>query len=166
MAFIPATGTNSDTANSYCDLAFANAYHGARGNEAWVVATDQKKQQALIRATDFIERNYSGVWLGTIDPDFVGLSWPRKELTKYNSTTIPGQLKNAVCELAAEALAGDLSPVVDLTKPIVKRKKVDVLETEYFAPSAQAGKSRPVVYGYLAGLTIPRNPFNLKNVRV
>jgi hypothetical protein len=67
-------------------------------------------------------------------------------------TTIPQRLKDAQCELALRALAGDLA--ADGESNII-REKVDVLETEY-APNTVKGKVvYPLVDSLLSDLLKP-----------
>jgi len=164
MPFIPADGDNFETANSYCDVAYADDYHSLRGNDAWGVATTAKKQAALIKASDFIDQKYSGRFYGD-GMTLSGLGWPRSGLSPvYADDVIPDGIKKACCELALEALKGALSPNIAPTGT-VKRKKIDVLETEYFAPTAMT-TVRPAVDAYMRGFLLPSSCFNVPVVRV
>jgi hypothetical protein len=156
--FIPATGNNSDVANSYVDLAYADDYHALRGNTLWDAST-AAKEAALVRATDYIEQVYGQSWVGNAVT--AGLSWPRY-YALYGYDVIPDPLKKATCELALEALAGDLNPVSGGTQAVI-RKKVDVIEVEY--DKAVTAKTRPAVVGYLRSL-IGGSAYNRPVVRV
>jgi hypothetical protein len=158
VTFIPATGDNSDVANSYVDLAYASDYQTVRGNTLWA-GSDEAKQSALIRATDYIEQVYGQAWIG--NTTIIGLSWPRYN-TIYDSDVIPDPVKKATCELALEALSGSLSPVTGGTQAVI-RKKVDVIEVEY--DKAVARKARPAVDGLLRGL-LSSSAYNRPVVRV
>ncbi|HFL1951874.1 TPA: DnaT-like ssDNA-binding protein, partial [Stenotrophomonas maltophilia] len=51
----------------YGTLEGANSYHQARGNAAWAAGTEQAREGALVRATDYIDGRYrvllaSGRW--------------------------------------------------------------------------------------------------------
>jgi hypothetical protein len=138
-------------ANSYVTVAFADAYHNARGNSAWT-GTDAVKESALIRATDYIEQVYSGRWIGHQQSDNQDLSWPRTFLHPFLSSNdyhvsgqIPKSLKQAVCVLALESFTDELNPVRDRA---IRREKVDVIEVEYM-DNARNGKSRPAIDGLL-----------------
>jgi hypothetical protein len=161
MPFVAATGTNYEDANSLVSVEYANDYHTLRGNTSWT-GLDAIKQAALIKATDYIEQVYAGRWLGEIERT-EGLSWPRYGAALYEYNVIPEPLKKAVCELALEALSGDLNPVIS-PDASVKREKVDVLETEYFEPKRNY-KIRPVVSGLLAPL-LRGSAFNVPLGRV
>lgn len=161
MSFIAATGENIDEANSMVSVEYCDQYHTLRGNSLWT-GSDSVKQAALIKATDYIEQVYAGRWLGTIERTG-GLSWPRYGAGLYEDDAIPEPLKKAVCELALEALSGDLNPAIS-PDPAVKREKVDVIETEYFEPK-RGYKIRPVVAGLLAPL-LRGSAFNVPVNRV
>ncbi len=156
MAFTVEDGTGVDGANSYVTVAEADTYHSDRANAAWT-GEDAAKQAALIKATDYIEQNYQGRWLGTEDSTTQPLSFPRT----IDSGVIPDRLKQAVCVLALESLSNELNPVLDRA---VKREKVDVIEVEYM-DNAKAGKSRPAIDGLLRPF-IGGSVYNARSVRV
>jgi hypothetical protein len=144
MSLITETGTGSATSESYCSLADANAYHLARGNTTWFstdpLITDANKEEALRRATDFMEQVYRLNWYGYRVNSTQALSWPRYEVPRadynayYDSNIVPTEVRNACAELALKAAGGDLSP--DLAQRVV-REKIDVLEVEYDKNSVQ-----------------------------
>ena len=151
MAFAVEDGTIVTGANSFVTVAYADTYHGDRGNTAWT-GTDAVKEAALIKATDYIEQVYQSRWVGYLVDSDQPLSWPRT----YNihgsfhvdfdiSGDIPDRLKQAVCILALEALSDDLNPVLDRA---VKREKVDVIEVEYMDHASER-KKRPAIDGLL-----------------
>lgn len=161
MPFVAATGTNSDTANAFISVEYADAYHSLRGNVSWTgdVAT---KQAAIIRATDYIEQVYGQRFIGTPILNTV-LSWPRFVRGVDTVGYIPDNLRKAVAELALDALAGPLSP--NLTaEPQVKIREVAGLKKEFFE-AKQRPVVRPVVSGYLAPL-LSFNGLNVPVVRV
>lgn len=159
MSFIPATGTNTDTANAFCSVEYADQYHAVRGNTLWGT-NNTIKQAALIKATDFIEQVYGQRFIGTYSGE--GLSWPRYNVFQYASDTIPDVLKKATCELALEGLAGDLNPISGGQQAVI-REKVDVIEIQY--ADKITSKSRPAVSGYLSSL-LGGSAFNRPVVRV
>lgn len=120
MAFTVEDGSGVTGANSYCTLAFANEYFSDRGRDDWT-GSDDEKQQALVRATDHVERRYSYRWKGTKTQDDDGdpkgpLSWPRSGVSTKNGSIdadeIPDQLKRACVEYARLALTRkELDPV-------------------------------------------------------
>lgn len=152
MALTIETGTASATSNSYISAADATTYHSARGNTLWTGA-DSVKEAALLKAAAYLDGHYRKRWKGQkVYPITQAMEWPRVGVRVVDTpqpyhdvppsfydnaysgflaiTTIPQRLKDAQCELALRALTGELS--ADGTGNI-KREKVDVLETEYFA---------------------------------
>lgn len=151
------------TSNSYVTAADADAYFDGRAfASAWTSATTGQKEQALVYATTLLDRER---WLGAKGSTFTlaltqALAWPRRWATTleadagpeiiseyfidtalgyYSELTIPPPIVRATCELALEILrAGTTDPfTLDRTRN-VKRKKIDVIDTEYFAPGQRA----------------------------
>lgn len=56
MAFTVAPTLNY---NSYASVAAADTFHQDRGNTAWAALTNTAKEQALVRASDYIAANYT-----------------------------------------------------------------------------------------------------------
>jgi hypothetical protein len=113
-----------------------------RGNKAtWTAATDAAKNIALVEATRDIDAlNFSGARTD----DTQALDWPRTSAIDpdnpvqgyFDTDEVPVRVKNATCELAFQYIKADSTDLAAIdSKTNVKRKKVDVLETEYFAPS-------------------------------
>ena len=161
--FVAADGTNYETANSYASVSYANDYFSLRLNSAWT-GSDSVKQAALIKATDYIEQTYSQRFIGVIGNLPQLLSWPRYvPYAPIESDEIPEGVKKATCELALEALTGNLNPVID--RSVQKRiKKIDVIEYEYSEGDTQT-PLRPAVIGYLQPL-LKGSGFNRNVVRV
>jgi hypothetical protein len=145
MALVVEVGQAGADSESYASVAFATAYHAARGNAAWAaLADDGAREQKLRLATDFIEREYSEQWGGYRVGLMQALSWPRYEVpikdarTPYGALrayypydSVPALLAQACAVLALQAIDGPLSatPV-----PAVKRKKVGPIDVEMFEP--------------------------------
>lgn len=163
MAFVVETGEIVAGANSFVSLAEANDFNTDRGNAGWT-GTDQVKQAALVRATDYIEQKYDGKWLGEPVYPHQSLSWPRENVPGVASDEIPVKLKQAVCTLALEALTTDLNPAL-ARGGLVKREKVDVIEVEYM-DGAGGQTKRPAIDGMLRSLLSLSSAINLKVVRV
>lgn len=111
-------GTGVAEANSYCTVAFANAYHAAYGNpSAWSGATKTTKEDALRVATRVVDEAYGARWHGSrVDID-QALDWPRESVVDTNGTAyladdeIPVALKRWVARYALLHINGeDLSP--------------------------------------------------------
>lgn len=145
MALIVEDGSNVSGAESYATQAEADAYHSARGNDTWATLTDIEVEEALRRATDYMQETYAGKWDGYKANDVQALDWPRAFVTKkhtylstyYDDDVVPNVVKNACIELAFEAARGELTP--KQTQQVI-REKVDVLEVEYSEHSSSLPK--------------------------
>lgn len=145
MSLTVELGTGATNSESYVTVADADQYHDNRGNVPWLSLTTAEKEEALRRATDYIEQVYGLSFKGVRVTRAQALNWPRYDVEIYgyynDSNIIPVQLKNAQIELAYKAAQGDLSP--DLEQQ-VKREKVDVLEVEYMDGSTQVKRFRAI----------------------
>ena len=123
-------GTGKVDAQSYCSVAFADAYFATRNVTAWALLTQSVKESSLVKATDYLDATYT--WAGSKASSGQSLSWPRLNVVldgfDVASNTIPVRLQNACAELAYRASAAPLTE--DQGQRIVK-EKVDVLETTY-----------------------------------
>lgn len=137
MALITEDGTARADAESLCSLDAATAYHAKRGNAAWAaLASDQVRESMLVKATDYLEAVYRERWAGMRKTVSQALSWPRYYvpvrdvaiMQYYPDHVVPVAVSNACAELALRAIKGDLAPDI---KRLVKRVKVDTIETEY-----------------------------------
>ena len=139
MSLITETGTGSATGESFCSVADSLAYHAARGNATWATITTEQQEQALRRATDYMEAVYSQRWAGTRTTSVQALSWPRYNVFVNGfvtlSSSIPRAVINACSELALRASTGEL--LSDSTQQKT-RTKVDVLEVEFDKYSPQS----------------------------
>jgi len=100
-------GTGLEDANSYTSLEFADDYFSARGVSEWQVLETSKKEQLLIKATDFVDNIYQ--WYGRKEFEHQALRFPRIELRDYEGAEIngiPTCLKLAICDAALIALNG------------------------------------------------------------
>lgn len=114
-------GTGLANAESYIDVAFADAYFLKRGITQWDGLTN--KEALIIRAMDYIENNYT--YQGTKLVSTQALQFPRLICGK---TVYPIALKNAVCELALKSNEEDL--LQDISKSVIS-EKVGELEVKY-----------------------------------
>lgn len=104
MSFVVEDGTAKDDANSLVDVSYADSYCSERGLTTWA-GTNEVKQQALIRATDYLELRYSTRFLGQTNTLTQALSFPRD-----GATSVPTRIKNAVVQYAIRALKAGLMP--------------------------------------------------------
>jgi hypothetical protein len=141
------TGAGLADADALVSLAECDAYHAARGAAAWT-GDDADKESAIRRATAHLSRSITWTGVRTHGRD-QALAWPRAGVVDGEgwgiaSDEIPGEIKDACCELALIELAtpGALSPVVTPSKA-VKRRVIGPIETEYANPLAGVNESRP-----------------------
>ena len=172
MALTVEDGTIKSGAESYISASDATTYHTNRGNTAWT-GTDAVKEAALRRAAAFLDGRYRKRWKGVrTSPTTQAMEWPRTGVrlvdeftgdwppSQYDSEnygylesdTIPQRLKDAQCELALRALAGELAP--DYNGSVI-REKVDVLETEYAPGSSPGAKTYQLIDLLLSDLLNP-----------
>lgn len=136
MAFTVEDGTGVIDANAYITVAWADSYHSDRGHTAWTGA-DALKEQAIVRATDYIETRWGSRFKGSqefLDP-LQPLQWPRLYAYDVNGLAyegIPVLLKRATAEYAMRALSASLLPDPDRSQgpTTLMRKKVGPIETE------------------------------------
>lgn len=180
MALTIEDGTIVAGAESYVSAADATTYHGNRGNTAWT-GTDAVKEAALRKAAQYLDGHYRNRFKGQpVYPTTQPMAWPRAGVRLLNGpqeyygavpsfydveysgylaiTTIPQRLKDAQCELALIALSADLAPSVSAG---IKREKIDVLETEYFAGAPVGTTIYTAVNNLLADLLKPINSSDL-----
>lgn len=152
MAFTVEDGTIVAGANSYTTVADADSYFGDRANADWAALDTPTKQSLLVKATDYLVQKYRNRWKGMRVNIKQTLDWPRAgvQIEDYfdpqqgprlfpfeglaflvPTDIVPDEVKHACCEAAIRAKAAPLAP--DLKRGgMVKSKKIDVIETEYF----------------------------------
>jgi hypothetical protein len=125
-------------ATSYATVEQADEAAERRGVSAWGDLDDDQKEQALNAATldlDTLD------WIGTRYSSEQVLEWPRND-TDYATDSWPTRLVQATIELAFSYAPGIIADeatdplTVDPSSGNVKREKVGVIETEFFAPTA------------------------------
>lgn len=154
MAFDSTQG--STTQNSYVTIAEADDYIVDRGGcSDWETSN---KQAALIKATDYIERNYSHRWnTGEKANSTQRLSWPRNNAyypDEYGATYIAGvprEVKEAVYEMAIEVVQATNNNVLPKIERETKSEQVGSLKVVYM-DRASATTTYPKVEGLLAPL--------------
>lgn len=174
MALEIEDGTGKPDSNSYVTVAQARAYALARG--VTLPADDAQAEALLIQAMDYLEAQ-RGRYQGTKTyPGVQALQWPRVGVIidcdySLPDNIIPTELKNAQMQLSMEVFNGlVLLPSSD--GRVVKREKVDVIETEYMTgqdlgASGSLGPSFPAVDALLEPLfNACGGGFFLKTVRV
>lgn len=163
MALVKEDGTIVAGANSYADRTDADAYQTDRGRQAWLDATDEVKDAALVRATDYIESRFGLKFIGTPVGDVQELAWPRTGAAypatgnAFPTDEVPACVLEGAILYAEQVIGPDgddlelmteLSIVPDVDSSNVKRKKekVDVLEeeTEFFGGGEAIRTIQPI----------------------
>ena len=160
MAVIKEDGTIVANANSYADQSDADAYQTDRGRQAWLNATSEVKDAALVRATEYIEGRFALRFVGAPLGDVQTLSWPRQDAVyprtgnAFPTDEVPADIVTATILYAEQAIGPDgddlenmtelsVTPEVDATGQTItrKREKVDVLEEETEYVSGVSGST-------------------------
>ncbi len=116
FTFTVEDGTGLAGSNAYLSVTEADDYHEGRGNTAWAdgAVTTALKQDAIVRATDYIEKRFGTKFRGCRRSGDQALEWPRLDAwddSGYSFADIPVKLKQAVAEYAIRSLTlFELSP--------------------------------------------------------
>ncbi len=162
ITFVVEDGTGLLTANSYAAVADADAYHTDRGNDAWTAGVTSNKETALVRATMYLDKKYSGRWVGyPALRRLQGLQWPRVGAYIYTPVysvaighygtghygpvygnfgydylpinQIPKEVIQATCEAALRELVAPGSLMPDVTYGSIKRQSAGDTSQEWNA---------------------------------
>lgn len=162
MALVVTAGAAD--ADSYASLAEATAYFTtARGVSTWT-GTDTVKENALRKATTYLDNQYRDRWVGVRVAETQALAWPRADGYRawttplldsdgfdISTTTVPTRVKNACLEAALLALTGvSLEPRL-ARGGMVKSKQVGPLSVTYMDGASTIDRLT-VVEGLLRGL--------------
>lgn len=155
---------------NYGTIESADAYHLAAGNTAWT-GTNDAKLAALVRGSQYADTlalckrkngsvytQFGGVKAGGRDQL---LAWPRigaydVDSLNLDPDVVPHEIEEATYEAALRELAqpGYLSPDY-VPAQVIKREKVDVLETEYMGASGGADNPQQPVATLIRGIIAP-----------
>lgn len=136
MAIEVEDGTGKANAVAYVDATYADTYFGARGFTIWVGLALSEKEQALVRAGDYMNMMFR--WSGSRATTTQRMDWPRKDVVLHDvdvaSNAIPTLLKDACCEIAIRAAAGPLllDPAADSSGRLLGKvvERVGPVESE------------------------------------
>lgn len=133
--FVPEDGNGLNNANSYVSLAEASEIADVLGVDLFSnLQSDELKQKALIRATRYLEMNFSVP--GIIAVGTQRLNWPRLNVVDDSMrayTGVPQAIKEATVVLAGKSVAGTLFRDSGGTPTAqVKKQKIGPLEKEFF----------------------------------
>lgn len=143
MALVVETGAGLPNANSFSDVAAADAWFADLSDTAWAALTTADKERFLIAGTEYVNSGLLWPYTGTRETAVQALEWPRAGAFYWGgSPTIPNAYVPREIQKAAWVAAGMAR---DGTLPAmpgagsggasnVKKEKVDVLEVEYFSP--------------------------------
>ncbi len=163
MSLVTEDGTGLATAESYLSVADADTYWSNRGDSTWAAGTTAGKEEALRRATQYLDAEF--IWIGAIASTTQALGWPRAGACDHEgrdlSDMVPVLVENACAELAKEALSGALL-TVEGRDDRAKRVKAGSVEVEYMngAGSQKAYKLAslilaPVIEYRRSGASVP-----------
>lgn len=141
MTLIVEDGTGVAGAESYVGVAEMDDYSAKHGITAWpsgsTSAIIKQKEIALRRSAQYIDGHYGPEFPGRRGSSVQTLLWPRTGAALADGTPIPENsvpacIRNAQFEVAGLAVAGVELTVTTEAGPVLKRKKTDVLEKEWF----------------------------------
>lgn len=146
MTLIVESGAGSSNSDCYISLVDAATYHTSRGNAGWAaIASDELREQAILKATDYMTQIYRSLWQGFRVTHTQALDWPRTSVLvdvhiSISHDVIPVEIQRACAELALKASAGTL--YADQTQQVAK-EKIGPIETEFdiYSPVAIQYKS-------------------------
>jgi hypothetical protein len=148
------TGSGSATAESFASVADCDTYFSLRGLSIWTGLVTAEKEQALRRATDYMQQTYRDSWTGLRTSSTQALDWPRWSVpvrdlpggygtgnAYFPNNAVPSEVKTACIMLAIKAAAGELAP--DLSSQVAS-VKVGPIEKTYFQGTRQQVKYQAV----------------------
>lgn len=122
MAIVTEDGSGLSTAESYIDVAYADAYFNKRNAKTeWDAVTE--KEKCIIDATDYFETNFT--FKGTKYKETQSLEFPR--YINYE-VVYPTRVKSAICELA---LRCSRNVLLEDTSKSVLSEKIGEMEVHY-----------------------------------
>jgi len=116
VAFTVEDGTGLAAANAYVSEAYVDSHHSDRGNALWT-GTTTEKEQAIVRATDYIDKRFGPKFRGFRETRAQALEWPRlsafdNDYYLYNGDDdVPRSLQKACAEYALISLQIELLPI-------------------------------------------------------
>lgn len=155
--------------NFYGTVAGADTYHAERGNAAWAEGSESDREQALLRAAEYLDRAYRSGFPGyPVDGRLQDREWPRADAIDIYGYGIPAdeipiEIQHAAYEVALRELEnpGSLDPDVipgERRKSVSVSGAVSVTYAAAFGPDAQrpmsaviAGTLRRILTGNRSG---------------
>lgn len=150
MAFTVETGTGIAGANAYDSVANIDTHHADRGTTNWTDFTTVEKEQAIVRASDYIDKRFGRRFVGVRATKGQGLEWPRLSAFDQDGfllsaiDAVPRQLLKAIAEYALRAaVCGILAP--DPPLPVPKQDPADMANRPEQAETGQLTRKREKV---------------------
>lgn len=134
-------GSGIINADSYVDIDFADNYFSSR-NPAWSQKTEEEKEIALIKATDYIDTLFK--WHGKKKTQEQALAFPRICLVDcdgYKVEDIPVTLKKAVCVMALKVGNESLFGTVENKGDVASESVSGAVSVSYFAGTKKENQS-------------------------
>ncbi len=161
ITLIVEDGTGKVDANAYISMADTDLYHDDRFSSGWK-GSEEARESAILRATEFIDRE----WVFQGDKAFPetpqALSWPRvgvydEDAQLVDSDSVPLAVQHATAELALVVLCkGDLLPTSSSGAVKRIRERVGVIESEKEFDADETASFFPRVHQILAQLVAGR----------
>ena len=131
MSIVVEDGTGKSNANSLCSVAVADAYLAIQAATAWAAADNTTKENALMKATQYIETVYRERWKERRWTLAQAFSWPRFNMEDSDGSfigeTVPLTVQQAVAEVALRVVQGDsLLPDVSTSDANIVSESVTV----------------------------------------
>ena len=130
MAFLVEDGSGIALSNAYIAVQEFRDHHIDRGNTAHIDFTDDAVKAGIIRASDYVDKRFGRMFVGSREKKSQGMEWPRISgfdqdgFLLSDIDDIPRQLKKAVAEYTLRTLiCGVLSP--DPLPPVPKQDLTD-----------------------------------------
>lgn len=137
MALVVEDGSGLSTADSYISRDDADTYIGDYSNDSdWSGASNDDKDRALRRATEWLDGRYADQWLGYRKSTDQALSWPRtgvydRDGNYVDADSVPAEVERSTALIAVEYIKGTDLDNSNLDGSIsMKRSKVGDLEQE------------------------------------
>lgn len=144
-------GTGKTDSNSYVDLAYVNAYFAVRNNATWAGYSIGERKAAIIKGAAYADK-YD--FIGTKKTANQAMQWPRinAKVDGYllDSTVIPKALKDAQCEAALRAAAGEI--MADIESGSTIEETVDLITVKYSEYSSTGVTRYPAIESLLRKL--------------
>lgn len=149
MAITVEDGTGLAAADAFVSVAYADAYHSARGNSTWT-GTDAVKEAAIVRATFYLSNSYR--WQGyKVNQRAQALAWPRTGVMDADGYSVPDdevpdEIEQACAEIALRELVTPGTMTPDYTpSERVKSERFGAVAFEYDLSAKGADSARPIL---------------------